>query len=143
MIEEFKGQFDENLFKLYKDVFNYHLDNTEGFFKEKSDDELKESLKEQLNKDNKYTLVYIDKRIIGYIMFKIDGDSIFLSELSIDENYRNNQIATRLIKEVEKIAKEKHIKYIDLNCWSFNEAAETLYEYLGFKRIRSLYRKEC
>ncbi len=143
MIKEFKAQFDENLFKLYKDAYNYHLKNTEGFFKEKTDDELKESLKEQLNRECNYTLVYIDKKIIGYIMFIIEGGKIYLTELSVDENCRNNQVATKLIKEVEKIAKEKHIKFIDLNCWSFNETAETLYEYLGFKRIRSLYRKEC
>jgi len=141
MIEETRI-FDNNLFKLYKYAYNLHLNNTKDFFKQKSDEELKKSLINEINRDDKHILVYIDEKIVGYLMYKIDGNSIFLSELAVDENYRNKQVATKLIKEAMKIAKENGIKYVDLNCWSFNEAAESLYEYLGFDRIRSFYRKE-
>lgn len=71
---------------------------------------------------------YYNKRHIAYI-----------NEIFVEPNYRNKNIATKLIKFLIKKAKEeKRLEQIHLKVNSQNKKAISLYEKLGFKKHASL-----
>ena len=62
-----------------------------------------------------------------------DMINIEVDDLCVDEKYRKKGIGKKLFEEVEKLAKEKGIKFIELNVWEFNQDAKGFYEHLGMK----------
>lgn len=79
----------------------------------------------------------IAQTAIEHRMISIDGNpaSIFgIVDLCVSEPMRSNGIATRLLEEVEKIARDHEIEYLLL----FAENPR-LYDKFGFKRCRCSY----
>lgn len=63
---------NNNLLKLYIDGFRLHQQNRPDIFKNLIEEELKQSLIEKLNNENeKFLVVKDDKKIIGYLLYKI------------------------------------------------------------------------
>lgn len=139
MIEEFTENFDENIFQLYKDTYNYHLENDKDNFVHRSDDILKEKLMEAMSPLNVKTFVYKGEQILGYIMLGIDNSRLFISQLAVNKDYQNKHIGTKLVKKALDFAKENNLEMVELNCFNFNTDAKKLYEYLGFKPERIIY----
>ena len=64
-----------------------------------------------------------------------------LDDLGVRDSYRKQGIGTALMKEFEKIAKEKGVYDIELNVWSFNKNAISFYESKGYDAINQKMRK--
>lgn len=88
------------------------------------------------------------KKIIGYLAlyiydcppkFFLHSKFGYMGDLCVDENYYKQGIAQALILEAEKYLQSKNIKSIELDVYAFNEAANNLYEKLGYKNLK--YRK--
>ena len=62
---------------------------------------------------------------------KDDFDSIYIDYLVVDKDYRKKGIGRRLILQLENIAREKKVKRIMLNTYSFQSPG--FYERMGFK----------
>lgn len=71
-----------------------------------------------------------DNIVGGAYGFVDSGYWTFLDLLFVDENYRNMDIATNLMKQVEKFAKENNCVGIRTETWSFQ--ARGFYEKMGF-----------
>ena len=67
---------------------------------------------------------------MGAYGFIDDGYWLFLDLLFVEEKYRNNDIATNLMKKVEKFARENQCMGIRTDTWSFQ--AKGFYEKMGF-----------
>jgi ribosomal protein S18 acetylase RimI-like enzyme len=65
----------------------------------------------------------------------------WMEDLVVDEAYRGKGVATSLIEKTIALAKEKGVKSLDFTSQPHREAANRLYERLGFiKRDTNVYR---
>ena len=82
----------------------------------------------------------VDGEIVGFVALEM-SDEINIDSIAVKKEFRNLGIATKLIAEIEKFAKERHFKTLSLEVGYKNITAFLLYEKLGFKerRIRKNY----
>ena len=64
-----------------------------------------------------------------------------IDDLAVKSNYRQQGIATMLMEEFEKLAKEKGATEIELNVWTFNQNAIDFYEKKGYEAFSQRMRK--
>lgn len=130
--EELANKCDILLTKLLEDEKKYN-DNL-------TDYKIKDYYKNQLNNPNKVIFGAFDKDLIGYIYIKKitmpngpdKNDVALIDGLYVEEEYRNQGIATKLINEANNWCKEKNIKYLDIHVIDNNIIAKKLYQKLGF-----------
>lgn len=86
-----------------------------------------------------------DKKIVGMltlIIFRIPfAKKGLLEDIVVDKDYRGNGIGTKLFSTAIKMAQEEGVAYLDFTSSPQREAANNLYEHLGFKkRETNIYR---
>ncbi len=92
--------------------------------------------------DNSYAIYLtakIKEKVVGYIGTWLLIDELHITNLAVDPEYRQQGIATRLLKKVIRIIKEDNsvaLSLITLEVRESNRAAIKLYQKLGFSRIR-------
>ena len=138
--EEKANCCDELLTKLIQDERKYD-ENIDANFVVKN--YFKNIIK---NKEN-ILLGYINKkRVIGYIFAKQiqkDGGKEYLIDgLYVDEKYRKNGIAKKLITEILNLLSKENIKYVNINVVYDNKIARLLYKKFGFKNFKIEMRKK-
>lgn len=93
----------------------------------------KDNISEDINissvKNNNFLAFDNDKLIGGAIGF-VEYNWYFLDLLYIDEEYRNRNIGTNLIKEIEKFALKEHLTGVRMGTWNFQ--AKGFYEKNGY-----------
>lgn len=75
-------------------------------------------------------------KIIAFLSIEVhheDKEYIYLDDLSVTKQYRNNGIGTELISNAEAYAKEINISTICFHVEKSNVAAFRLYERLGYE----------
>ncbi|MDE6434795.1 MAG: GNAT family N-acetyltransferase [Lachnospiraceae bacterium] len=73
--------------------------------------------------------------VVAYLSIEVHHEQetfIYLDDLSVSEEYRNNGIGTKLIKAAERFARETDISTILFHVEKSNIAAFRLYERLGY-----------
>ncbi|MBO5376673.1 MAG: GNAT family N-acetyltransferase [Bacilli bacterium] len=100
----------------------------------------KETIKESLNNKNiRFLCAKEDNKVIGTIMIttKINPvtnkNGFYLDYVSVLESYQNRKIGAKMMLEVEKIAKEENISYIEFTSSSKRIYARKLYLSLGYE----------
>jgi ribosomal protein S18 acetylase RimI-like enzyme len=86
-----------------------------------------------------------NERIIGmallFTLARIDETSGYVDDVVVDDAYRGQGIATRILERVVSRAKERNHTHIDLTSRPSREAANHLYQKIGFvKRETNPYR---
>lgn len=76
-------------------------------------------------------IVYDSNQIIGGAIGFIKYNWYFLDLLYIDKEYRGKNIGTRLINEIEKLAKKKELIGVRMETWDFQ--AKEFYEKMGYE----------
>lgn len=86
-------------------------------------------------------MAYMDTKIVAYLLYADIYDRFEVLNIFVDENCRNNKIASKLLEKMINRGKEKKIKNITLEVKQTNEIAIHLYKKYGFKEvaIRSKY----
>lgn len=106
------------------------------------------SFENDIYKDN--VIMYIAKAqdeviafLYGFIQDtgKIKLPIAHLTFIYVVEKYRNKKVATDLINSFCQEIKDKNIEIIEVKSFNQNEAANKLYEKLGFKPLWTNYRK--
>ena len=88
-----------------------------------------------LSASGKYFFVNeMDGKPVGYIILETVLDEGHITDLAVDEKYRNKGIGKELIEKVMGLARELKISSIFLEVRESNEAAKALYQKLGFKQ---------
>lgn len=108
-----------------------------------------ERIKNSLNKKNRMLVAVLDQEIVGIVLIRTNENfiedlmSFHLDNLCVKSTYRNKNIATMLLQEVEKIAKCEKIDYIDLTASNYRKIAHHVYTKNGYdKRESCLFRRE-
>ena len=83
----------------------------------------------------------IDNKVVGYLEYSLIYDRMELDNIFVLEEYRNNQIATKLMSYFISIAINNHVVNITLEVRISNEIARDLYKRFGFREValRKLY----
>ena len=97
----------------------------------------KNILKEDIKNKNYYYLVAKNnqKKIVGYIGISYVLDEADIISIVVHKDYTKNGIATLLLQEIFKFAKDNNIQKLMLEVRNSNIAAQKLYEKHGFKQI--------
>lgn len=88
------------------------------------------------SRDEWISIATDEDKIIAFLSIEVhheEEEYIYLDDLSVTKQYRNNGIGTRLIRNAESYAKEINIPTVCLHVEKSNEAAFRLYERLGYK----------
>ena len=102
--------------------------------------------KNEIKNKNNILLVYEENGIIeGYIYLKAIKDEeqigYLIDGLYVEEEYRNQKIATKLLEYSLSILSEKKISFVDINVLSKNTIAKKLYKKIGFEEYKIQMRK--
>lgn len=79
-----------------------------------------------------------DNKLAGFAFANIcsgldsGADYLWLNELFVEEKFREQGIATKLLKFIEAYSKENNIKYFACSTGTGNAAAQSLYKKNGF-----------
>ncbi len=98
------------------------------------------------NKDNILLCCEEDKIIKGYIYLKSiianNKKGFLIDGLYVDENYRNNGIATNLMETALSIIKNTDVEFININVLAHNKNAINLYKKFGFSEFKINLKKD-
>lgn len=103
--------------------------------------------KNEIKNKNNILLVYEENGIIaGYIYLKAIKDEeqqgYLIDGLYVEEKYRNQKIATKLLEHSLSILSKKKISFVDINVLSKNTIAKKLYSKVGFEEYKIQMRKK-
>ena len=106
----------------------YHTDDVEGYETGYLD-------KFFLDKEDWICVAEYEKNVVAFLSIEVhrDEDYIYLDDLSVAEEYRNNGIGTKLIHASEKYAEEIGIVKIAFHVEKANKDAYRLYSKLGYR----------
>jgi len=94
--------------------------------------------KELINK--KLITVKKEGKVIAYLTYKIEKRKAYISKIAVKEKYRRQKIASRLIKSLIKLLKEKRVKSVYVHIRESNIPSEKLFKKLKFK-IKKIKKK--
>lgn len=72
-----------------------------------------------------------DKNWLGGAIANLFGNTMHLSILGVDANFRRRRIGTHLLSEIEKLALDNHCLYLTVNTQDYQ--ARNFYEKFGFE----------
>lgn len=144
---EFRNAVESDFIHIKKflgELHKIHCDARSDVYKECKNILTKEEYIEKLN-NNKYRIIVasIKGKVVGYTLGKIikveensvqnEDKYIYIEEIYTDTQHRKQGIAKGMLQMMKNICIEEKCKSIQLNVWSFNENAITLYYDMGFQ----------
>lgn len=107
-------------------------------FNKKHCDYIKENSTGLETKYEKYNFIAYDNHnlVIGGGLGIIQYDWYFLEDIWIEENYRSLGIGSKIIKEIEALARKQNLVGIHVETWSFQ--AKGFYEKNGYEVFAEL-----
>ena len=144
-----------NLIELWRGQYKYHhyLDSTYYVPNSPSlDKKFEEYLKQAIEKNDPNILVAeMGNRLVGFITYeKTDADYFDTNfvehgdvlELFITPEFRNKDVGKKLMNEVEETFQKDGIKFMSLQCSTFNKNALRFYKEEVFTNRQSLLYKK-
>lgn len=96
------------------------------------------AIKLQIAQGFEYYLIVKNDKPVGYISFKKDNETLFLSKIYLLSQYRAQKIGNQAMNFIEKKAHEMDCKKITLTVNKYNTNTLQIYEKMGFKIIDSV-----
>ena len=100
------------------------------------------------SKSNIFFVMEDDNKVVGFIDGNVPDDEwwykekvAYINHLCVDFSYRKKGIATELMAEFEKVAKELDAKNLRLLAFPNNKPAVTFYKKNGFLEYSTYYSK--
>ncbi|WP_089322361.1 GNAT family N-acetyltransferase [Desulfurobacterium atlanticum] len=91
--------------------------------------------KDYLNPNIKANLAFIEKTLVGIVIYMVIDSEAEIHLLVVDKNYRRKSVAINLLKETLKMLVNLKVEHVFLEVSNRNSAALNLYEKVGFKQI--------
>lgn len=90
------------------------------------------------NTDNYKVLTYEEEnKVIGFLNFSIIEDELWISEVQIDNNYKNKQILKKLLKKFVYLEDINKYSTITIHINNDNEVSKKVFTHIGFKQINN------
>lgn len=96
-----------------------------------------QAISAQITGGYRYFIFEFDGAQVGYMGFKDEMTSLFLSKLYVEKRYRGNGIATAAVNFLEEYCKENGIDNIRLTVNKNNKDSILAYTKLNFVTVRS------
>lgn len=135
---------NNGLLEVYIEGYRYHQNGRPDIFINVSNDTLKEDLIKGFE-EFKYLIAIENEKVVGYLAYKIKekhSKKLHVDQIIVSEVNRRKGIGKKLMNFVEQIADKEDCDRIELDCWTFNQNAINMYEYIGFDRQRIMYEKK-
>jgi diamine N-acetyltransferase len=113
----------------------YDEEKTKEFFKEVIDQEAFLFLVLE-NQEQPMGYAWIEIKDRPPSAFKKSYRSVYVHQISVEETGRNQGYGSRLMKEIEEMAKKHKAESVELDYWIGNEGAEAFYEKHQFEPFR-------
>jgi len=98
-----------------------------------SDNKFKKEFEEALSsRDNILLVVANDKNLIGFLWASIQNKTAFVDIAFVSKENRRKGLARSLIKELNKLLKQKNINQVQLSVNIKNKVASKFYQKVGF-----------
>lgn len=78
--------------------------------------------------------IFCDRELAGYIFFYLVMDELHVMNVAIDPSFRQKGLGSKLMEKVHEMGKGFGAKLAYLEVRETNDAAQKLYESLGYKR---------
>ncbi|WP_062109409.1 GNAT family N-acetyltransferase [Bacillus niameyensis] len=138
--------------KLNKGVHELHEKLYPEYFKPYNFEDMLEYFKEIVYfPDFIFLVLEEEEKPIGYAWIEIRNymenalikanQAIYVHQINIEEDHRNNGYGGHLMDAIIEMAKSKDIHRVELDYWFDNEVAKKFYEKLGFKKYREFVYK--
>ena len=100
-------------------------------------------MEELVNKNSFFKILFLDDKIVGYIIYRILFDEAEILNIVIDNNFKKRKLGKYLLEQTINDILERNIKTIFLEVGKKNIPAVNLYLQFGFKQynIRKGYYK--
>jgi diamine N-acetyltransferase len=139
--------------KLNKYVHDLHIKLYPEYFKEYNFRDIKTFFQKIIDKDNFiFLLLEEDDKSLGYAWielrnypenaFKRAYKSLHVHQISIVDNQRNKGYGSKLMNEIENIARQNNINKIELDYWFTNDIAKNFYKKNNFVTYREFVYKD-
>lgn len=94
----------------------------------------KNLLASEIYNNNSNFLVAVDEfnKVLGYVVLKFILDEGYITNIAVFPQYRNNGVASELLKRIIEFGDSKNLKFISLEVRKSNVYAISLYKNLGF-----------
>lgn len=90
----------------------------------------------RINPNSNYIGLFNDDELVAYIGYWFMVDYFDIANLAVKEEYKNQGLASKLLVEVERLAKEENVNNIFLEVSVHNEAAINLYLKHNYKKLK-------
>jgi ribosomal protein S18 acetylase RimI-like enzyme len=143
----------EIIARLNRHVHELHTKLYPKYFKEYNFEAIKEFFKGIISHpQHLFLLLEDDEQYLGYAWielknypenaFKKAYQSVYVHQISISESHRKKGYGSKLMEEIDHIAKINHIDMIELDYWCDNDIAKSFYKKQGFTKYREFVYKE-
>jgi len=112
-------------------------------------DTTEKKVKDSLNEKNRILVAVLENEIVGVVVIKKEENfienviSFHLDNICVKPTMQNKNIASTMLQEIECIAKEEQVDYIDLTSSNYRKVAHHVYLKNGYERREScLFRKK-
>ncbi len=78
--------------------------------------------------------VFFDRKLAGYVFYYLVMDELHVMNVAIDPVFRNKGLGEKLLAQVHDFGKKHGIKFAYLEVRETNNAAQKLYEKLGYHK---------
>jgi ribosomal protein S18 acetylase RimI-like enzyme len=139
--------------RLNKDVQDVHVSLYPEYFNTYDFEAMRDFYMQHINNPNfDFLVIKIDKEFVGYAwieereyvenVFMKGYRFLFIHQISINKEYRNQGIGLQFMNKIEDIARERGIHRIQLDYWSNNISASAFYNKNGYTKFREFVYKE-
>ena len=95
-----------------------------------------DALIEQINNGYEYFVFSYEYTFAGFAGIKEEDGKLFLSKLYVHKDFRGKKIGSYMFSKFIEICKMRELKSIWLTCNRNNTDTLSIYEHLGFQKIR-------
>ncbi len=128
-----------------------HVDKASGYINPAAFENfsLDEYFKDCFNESGKAYLLIAeeDGKIAGFAKvnlqdiqsFFVQKKVLYIDDIYTMESFRNRGVGSSLLKEAEKLAIEKNVKWLKARIYSFNKPSQGMFESAGYENLYSEY----
>ena len=132
---------------LTQEVHRLHVGAHPEFFRDSTDDDLRESHEQFLAKDSMATLVACDgDAVVAYVVLAVHERaanacslpqrSLHVDQIGVTASHRGRGVGRLLTDAAKDLAREKGLSRLDLTVWAFNRTAREFFRSQGFGESR-------
>lgn len=142
-IESIKKEEIKSIISIKKNIHSEFIENLPHIYKESEILYTEKFLSKffKANTENRIFLARVNNKIAGYAFVEIirvnvpmmqKRKYIYIHDIAVDENYRKNGVASRLLEYVEGYGKTIGADRVELAVHLFSKSAISLYEKKGY-----------